>query len=205
MPEALWRRLSREWQEAAAIPTPAFRKGPPFPTTPVGLFAELEEVRRVFGELPPPALRRHAHRFVNTSWTLQDVLAHLASWAAEFRREVETLLAGRQIEYAIPFALSVIGPTEWNRAEVEKRRALSLAEVRAQFDEETRRLQDLVLSASTPELMRPALLPPAPSGDPAARMRGSVAVAVTWKCRHDGYHLAQIRRWLAAREAAARS
>lgn len=205
MPEPLWRQLSREWREATEASVPPFRPGPPFPTTPAGLFAELEEVLRRWRELPRPLLRRHARRFVNTSWTLQDLLAHLASWAGEFRQEVETLVAGREIDYAIPFALSVMGPNEWNRTEVERRRGLGLAEVLAQFAEETRRLQDLVLSVSPRELLRPALLPAAPSGDPAARVRGNLAMIVSGKCLHDGYHLTQIRRWLDEREAEGRS
>ncbi len=203
MPELiLWRTLRREWEAVSRGPAPAFRRGgPPFPTTAAGLFAELEEVLLLWRELRGQPLRRRARRFISAAWTLQDLLAHLASWAAEFRREVETLAAGREIDYAIPFALSVVGPNEWNQVEVERRRHLTLAQVLDQFEDETRRLQDVLLTLSPAELHRPATLPAAPSGDPAARVRGSIALVVSGKCSHDRYHIAGIRRWLGERDA----
>ncbi len=208
MPEpVLWRELARDWQAFLRGPDvgPPFRRGgPPFPTTVAGLFAELEEILLLWRELRDQPLRRHARRFVSAAWTLQDLLAHLASWAGEFRREVETLAAGREIDYAIPFALSVIGPNEWNQVEVERRRSLTLTEVLDQFEDETKHLQDVVLSLSPPDLLRPARLPAAPSGDPAARMQGNIAVVVSGKCMHDRHHIGNVRRWLAEREGGAR-
>jgi hypothetical protein len=204
MPEpTVPRELVREWQAVAAGPDagPPFRRGgPPFPTTGPGLFAELQEVLLLWRELRAVPLRRHARRFVNAAWTLQDLLAHLASWAGEFRRQVETVAAGREADYAIPFALSVIGPNEWNQVEVESRRGLTLAEVLDQFEEETRRLQDLVLDLSPAQILRPSTLPAAPSGNPAERLRGNIAIVVSGKCSHDRYHLGAIRRWLAGLE-----
>jgi hypothetical protein len=52
---------------------------------------------------------------------------------------------GREIDYAIPFALSLMGPTAWNAAEVERRQARSLGDLITEFRQETIRLQDLVL------------------------------------------------------------
>jgi Mycothiol maleylpyruvate isomerase N-terminal domain len=206
MPEpSVLRALVGEWQEIVSRPDsgrPFRRGGPPFPTTAAGLFAELEEVLLLWRELRTMPLRRHARRFVNAAWTLRDLLAHLASWAAEFRREVETAAAGREPDYAIPFALSVMGPNEWNQAEVESRRSLSLAEVLDQFETETRRLQDVVLALSPPQILRLETLPAAPSGDPAARMKGNVAIVVAGKCRHDRYHIGMISRWLEGLEPA---
>jgi hypothetical protein len=206
MPEpSVFRALVGGWQEVVARPDagPPFRRGgPPFPTTAPGLFAELEEVLLLWRELRAMPLRRHARRFVNAAWTLQDLLAHLASWAAEFRREVETAAAGREPDYAIPFALSIMGPNEWNEAEVESRRGLSLAEVLDQFETETRRLQDVVVALSPAQILRYATLPAAPSGDPAARMKGNVAILVSGKCRHDRYHIGMISRWLEGLERA---
>ncbi len=208
MPEpTVFRALVSEWQAVVARPDagPAFRRGgPPFPTTAAGLFAELEEVLLLWRELRAMPLRRHARRFVNAAWTLQDLLAHLASWAAEFRREVETAAAGREPDYAIPFALSVIGPNEWNQGEVESRRGLSLAQVLDQFETETRRLQDVVVGLSPAQILRPTTLPAAPSGDPAARMKGNVAIVVSGKCMHDRYHIGVIRRWVAEVDPARR-
>lgn len=200
MPEpSVFRALVAEWQDVVARPDagPAFRRGgPPFPTTAAGLFAELEEVLLLWRELRAIPLRRHARRFVNAAWTLQDLLAHLASWAAEFRREVETAAAGREPDYAIPFALSIMGPNEWNQAEVESRRGLSLAEVLDQFETETRRLQEVVLGLSPAQILRFTTLPAAPSGDPAERVKGNVAIVVSGKCTHDRYHIGMISRWL---------
>lgn len=208
MPEAvLWRELAQDWQAVLCEPVagPAFRRGgPPFPATAAGLFAELEEILLLWRELRRQPLRRYARRFVSAAWTLQDLLAHLASWASEFRQEVETLAGGREIDYAIPFALSVIGPNEWNQVEVERRRSLTLTEVLDQFEEETRSLQDLVLTLSRPDLLRTATLAAAPSGSPASRVQGSIAVVVSGKCMHDRHHIGNIRRWLAERKGAAR-
>ena len=205
---AMLGRLAREWEELTARPGagPAASRPPraSFPTHPLGLFAELEEVLDLWRHLKPSRLRRHARRYVNAAWRVQDLVAHLASWAAEFRREVETLVEGREIDYAIPFALSLLGPTAWNAAEVERRRTRSLREVIAEFTEETIRLQDLVLRLDAETLRQPALLPAAPSGDPAARLRGSIAMIVSGKCAHDRYHLTRLRERLRGWDAAAR-
>ncbi len=204
MPEPiLWRELTREWKASlrGAEAGPAFRPGgPPSPTTAAGLFAELEEILLLWRELREQPLRRYARRFVNAAWTLRDLLAHLASWAAEFRQEVETIAAGREIDYAIPFALSVIGPNEWNQVEVERRKHLTLAEVLDQFEEETRRLQDVVLALSPAQILQTAALAAAPSGHPEARAKGNIAVVVSGKCMHDRYHIGQVGQWLAERE-----
>jgi hypothetical protein len=208
MPEpTVFRALVREWESVLERPDagrPFPRGGPPFPMTGPGLFAELEEVLLLWRDLRAMPLRRHARHFVNAAWTLQDLLAHLASWAGEFRREVETIAAGRELDYAIPFALSIIGPNEWNQTEVESKRNLTLAQVLDQFEEETRRLQDIVVGLSPAEILRPSTLPAAPSGNPAERVRGNVAIVVSGKCMHDRYHIGAIRRWLAGLEGAKR-
>lgn len=199
---ALLSELQREWDGwGGRLARPAFRGGgPPFPMTGPGLFAELEEVRALWRGLRRAGLSRHARKYVNAGWTLQDLLAHLASWAAEFRRQVETIAAGRDFDYAIPFAFSVIGPNTWNEEQVEARRGLSLKAVLDQFDDETGRLQDLVLTLPREVLLKPASLPLAPSGDPRSPVPGNVAMVASAKCTHDRYHIGQISRWLAARE-----
>lgn len=201
---ALLLALRREWSGLEARPGaagPAFRRaGPPFPTTGPGLFAELEDVLALWRGLRKAGLSRHARRYVNAGWTLKDLLAHLASWAGEFRRQVETIAEGREFDYAIPFALSVIGPNQWNEEQVEARRSLSLTAILEQFEDETRRLQDLVLTLPREALLRPAILPLAPSGDPRSPVPGNIALVASAKCTHDRYHLAQIRRWLAERQ-----
>ncbi len=197
---ALLHELERDWDALArglrAVEPAPRAGGPPFPTTGAGLFAELEEVLHLQRELRRARPARHARRFVNAGWTLRDLLAHLASWAAEFRRQVETIAAGREFDYAIPFALSVMGPNQWNEEQVQERRSLGFRAVLDQLEDETRRLQGLVLAMPREMLLKPAMLPAAPSGDPRSRMRGNIAIVVSGKCSHDRYHLGQIRRWL---------
>lgn len=201
---ALLGELQREWDALGgrlrAAPSAFRRGGPPFPMTGPGLFAELEEVRALWRGLRRAGLSRHSRKYVNAGWTLQDLLAHVASWAAEFRRQAETIAAGRDFDYAIPFALSVIGPNAWNEEQVEARRGLSLKAVLDQFDDETSRLQDLVLTLPREVLLKPAALPLAPSGDPRSSVPGNVAMVASAKCTHDRHHISQISRWLAARE-----
>lgn len=196
-----WDALGKELGAGAPAARPA---GPPFPTTAAGLFAELEEVLHLQRELRRARPARFARRFVNAGWTLRDLLAHLASWAAEFRRQVETIAADREFDYAIPFAFSVIGPNQWNEEQVQERRSLGMRAVLDQLEDETRRLQDVVLGLPRERLLKPAMMPAAPNGDPQSRMRGNIAIVVSGKCAHDRYHLGQIRRWLAERESEAR-
>lgn len=201
---AVLRLLESDWRalcDGLAKTTSTVHPQHPFPARPLGLFAELEEVLSLVRALDHRLLRRYARRYVNSLWTLQDLLAHLASWAGEFRRQAETLATGREPEYAIPFALSIIGPNEWNQVEVERRQNRTLVDVLAEFESETQFLQDLVLSLTKDELSRPALLPAAPSGDPAARIRGTIAFVISGKCAHDRYHFAGLRAWVEAQEA----
>jgi len=199
--------MSREWDAlrarlAAGRPTAPGDEGAQFPVSPTALYAQLEEVLFSWRELGAGRLERAQGRYVNGAWTLKDLLGHLASWAAEFRREVETVAGGGSFDYAIPFALSVIGPNEWNARAAEARRPQTLGTIRAAFETETRRLQDLVLMLQPEVLYGPTDFPLAPTGDPNVRFRGNVAQIVLGKCEHDNYHLGQIRRWLERLEEA---
>jgi hypothetical protein len=49
-------------------------------------------------------------------------------------------------------------------------------------------------------LLKPAILPLAPSGDPRSPVPGNVALVASAKCTHDRHHIGQISRWLRARE-----
>jgi len=187
--------LRKEWEELMARSrSTAFVTGPP---TPISLFAELEEVGQGWEKLrESELLPRVAGRSVNSGWTLRELLAHLASWAKEFRLEIETSLAGGSFDYAIPYAFSVMGPNAWNQKEVESRRPTALAEIFAELESETRRLQDVVVGASKEELLRSHLYPLAPSGSAEERWQGTPAQIVLAKCMHDRYHLGQIERFL---------
>lgn len=170
----------------------------------VALLAQLEEVREEWRVLRALVGGDIASRFVNASWTLKDLLAHLASWAGEFRRELETVSRQGSFDYAIPFAMSVLGPNQWNEIEVQKRRARSLEEIFAEYDEETATLQSLVETVAESVLYRPARLPYAPSGDLDERFEAPAAFIISGKCLHDRYHIAQLRsrieRWKELRE-----
>jgi mycothiol maleylpyruvate isomerase-like protein len=197
---ALLKELTAEWaalENRLAQDLPSWRPaaGPPLPVSPLALFAQLEEVLDAFASVKEHA-PRHAGRYVTSAWTLKDLLGHLASWAAEFRHEVETVAGGGSFEYAIPFALNVIGPNEWNARAAERQRSVPLDDVIEQFERETRRLQELVLELHPPALFGEATFPLAPSGDPQQLLRGSIAMIVLGKCTHDLYHLGRIRDFL---------
>ncbi|HET7292935.1 MAG TPA: maleylpyruvate isomerase N-terminal domain-containing protein [Vicinamibacteria bacterium] len=196
----LLKGLTAEWaalEDRLARDLPSWRPaaGPPLPVSPVALFAQLEEVLDAFGSIKEAA-SRHAGRYVTSAWTLKDLLGHLASWATEFRHEVQTVAGGAGFDYAIPFALNVIGPNEWNARAAERQRPVPLPDILEQFERETRRLQELVLELPPPALYGEAEFPLAPSGDPRQRFRGSIAMIVLGKCVHDLYHLGNIRDFL---------
>jgi uncharacterized damage-inducible protein DinB len=201
--------LQREWQDLL-VSLPPERVNTPHwfqmgesarPFSPVALFAELEEVRDAVSELrASERLEKYADRFVTTAWTLKDLLAHLAAWAGEFRREVEIASRGARFDYAIPYALSVVGPTQWNQIEVEKRAPQSLGALLQEFDQETRRLQELALELPEETLAAETDFPLAPSGDPTSLWKGNSAQIILMKCTHDRYHIGRIQQWLATVE-----
>jgi uncharacterized damage-inducible protein DinB len=205
MPErALTARIASEWEalvrrsadETRSRPEWLVPGRPVFPARPMALFAQLEEVLALWAELRGAPLARSANRFITASWTLKDLLGHLASWAAEFRREVETMARGGTFDYAIPYALSVMGPNAWNAEAAEGQRSASLESILDEFEEQTGRLQDLVLAVPEDRLYVPTPSPLAPSGDPNATMQASIAQIVLGKCMHDRYHLGRIAAWL---------
>lgn len=196
----LLKMLTAEWsvlENRLSDDLPSWRPaaGPALPVSPVALHAQLEEVVETAAALGP-RVARHARRYVNAAWTLKDLLGHLASWAAEFRKQVETVARGGSFDYAIPFAMNVIGPNEWNARAAEQKRAVPLRDLLVEFERETRRLQDLVLELPPPALYGEAAFPLAPSGDPRQPFRGSIAMIVLGKCSHDLYHLGQIAEFL---------
>jgi hypothetical protein len=194
-------RLAEDWTDLLArLPEPDVPRphGARRPLRAPAVYAELEDLRLLVAELrADPRLEAGAERYLNASWTLKDLMAHLASWVAETRREAETAARGDRFDYAIPYALSVIGPNEWNAVEVEKRRPESLAGILAEYDGEVEQLQDLVLGLPDEALNRPQPFPLAPSGDPAALWTGTVGQIVVAQTMHQRYHLGQVQRWLA--------
>jgi hypothetical protein len=197
---ALLNELGQEWEalrgRLAAEDGGAQATRPRFPISPIALYAQLEEVLFSWRELREQPLAALQQRYVNGAWTLKDLLGHLASWAGEFRREVETAAAGGAFDYSIPYALSVMGPNEWNAQAAEEQRPRNLEAILGDFETETRRLQALVLDLPEGALYGPAAFPLAPTGDPAVPWRGNVAQIVLGKCQHDRHHLDQIWKWI---------
>ena len=198
--EALLRDEWHELSDALDVPALPFELPPVkrAAVTPPALFAQLEEVREEWRAVRSSIRPGDADRYVNAAWTLKDLVAHAASWAEEFRHEVETVFRGDPLDYAIPYVMSVIGPTEWNEEKVRARDPQSIEDSFDELDAETLRLQDLLLQMTHTDLYQPKTFPLAPSGDPEAKWRGPSAVIIAAKCEHDRYHIAQIKKRLAS-------
>jgi hypothetical protein len=190
--------LEKEWEHllgtlgesapAASIPQAAFRS-----VRGAALFAELGDVRLVISEVASmPGFERASNRYVNAEWTVKDQIGHAAAWAAETRREIETVARGAEFDYAIPFAFSVVGPTAWNQVEVERRRSRPLNAVLAELDQEIRTLQDIVIDLPEGTLNRRTLFPLAPSGDHSERLRATPGSIVLGQCVHLRSHIARL-------------
>jgi uncharacterized damage-inducible protein DinB len=202
MPEEIEARLQQEWRsllEAIAVSGKSPLDLPPdrrLALSRVALLAQLEEVREEWRFLESLIDEELGSRFANAGWTLKDLLAHVASWAREFGSEIEAVSRSQGFDYAIPYAMTVRGPNQWNENEVQARREHSLQKIFREFDEETARLMDLVVEMGDPVLYRPAAFPLAPSGNPEERLPMPPAVLVSGKCLHDRYHFSQIRKLL---------
>ena len=202
MPEEIGARLEREWGELLASAT--ISGASPLDLPPdrrvaisrAALLAQIEEVRDEWKFLEALLDEGIAARFANAAWTLKELLAHLASWGKEFRSQVEAVSRGEAFDYAIPFAMSILGPNQWNEREVEARRERTLQEIFREFEQEAERLEDLVVGMEESALYRPVPFPLAPSGNPAERLPVPPAVVIAGKCLHDRHHFAQIRKLL---------
>lgn len=199
--DAVLRQLEQDWRAALASLPGRERQSaawlrtlpPPVPSSPAALFAELEDTRREWQELRAwPALREHAESKVNPGWTYKQLLAHLASWAVEFQRQMETAAAGRKFDYEIAFAPKV-GPTEWNAIEVAKREVMTLDEIFDQFDAAFAASQELVLTLPRERLLATVRFPIRMGPEPLV---GNLPRIVAMKCWHNSYHFAQIRQRL---------
>lgn len=202
MPEEIETRLALDWRsllDAVAVSRWSLFDLPPdrrLAVSRVALLAQLEEVREEWNALRGLIDEELGSRFANASWTVKDLLAHLASWAREFGSEIAAVSRKESFDYAIPFAMTVRGPNQWNEREVQARRERTLEQIFREFDEETARLQDLVMEMEEPALYELAPFPLAPSGNPEERLPMPPAFLVSGKCLHDRYHFAQIRKLL---------
>ncbi len=201
--DAVFQQLEQDWRAAlASLPSgerarPDWLRTmpPPAPSSPAALFAELEDSRRQWQELRDwAALREHAESKVNPGWTYRELLAHLASWAQEFHRQMATAAEGREFDYEIPFEPKV-GPTDWNAIEVAKRREMTLDEIFDQFDAAFAASQDLILSLPPEQLRATVRFPIRMGPEP---MVADIPRMVAMKCWHNEHHFAQIRQRLSA-------
>ena len=193
-----WRELLASLEDAlevapSPVALPAARR---MPLSPTALFAQLEEVREEWRALRAAIQPDDVERYVNAAWTLKDLVAHVASWAKEFRHEVEMVFHGGSFNYAIPYVMTVVGPNEWNEEQVRERATQSLDVSFEELDTETLRMQELLFEMSEQDLYAPATFPLAPSGDPAAKWKGPSAVIIAGKCEHDRHHIGQLRKRL---------
>jgi hypothetical protein len=153
------------------------------------VLAELEDLRLSFIELRD-VLERHdaaAGARATTRWTVRDVVAHLASWAMETRREAEILLAGQPFDYTIHFEREG-GPRAWNQREVDARAPRTLGELFDELDQDTARTADLILDAADEAFSAVATLPRT-SGEPAAPWRMPLGAMVLGSCWHARLHV----------------
>jgi hypothetical protein len=195
-----WGQLRRENSSAdASTPDWSFiQKQARFPRASI-LFAELQDTRQLWKELLGLVnLDSYADRFVTSRWTIKDLIAHITSWASELREQAEAAARGLSFDYAIPYALSIIGPNEWNQKEVDRRRNLSLAELFQELDDQSALFEDLVLDLPEEDLQAERMFALAPNGDPDTRWKGTISQLVILKCSHERYHLDRIRQWQSA-------
>jgi hypothetical protein len=190
--------VRQEWQAFVARQAPP--PEPPrttFRPSRAALFAELEGVRLEWAALAAePRTPAARDTLVTPAWTMTHVVAHVASWAAEFRREAEAIARDEPFDYTILNVPTRQGPTEWNEREIGRRRGDALPALFDEIDRESERLIELVLTLPDDLLYGDRDMPYAPTGDPAVRWRGSLARVVQMKAFHDRHHLRRIRREL---------
>ncbi|MBM3818668.1 MAG: hypothetical protein FJW14_06575 [Acidimicrobiia bacterium] len=198
-PEDLHDRLIADWRQAAGpmprvTATEIAERAAPEQASRVAVLAELEDLRLSFTELHGLLDDQAADVRATSRWTARDVVAHLASWAMETRREAETLLAGGAFDYSIHFEREG-GPRAWNQQEVDARARRTPAELFDELDRETIRTMDLMLEASEEVFGAVATLPRT-SGDPAEPWRMPLGAMVLMSCWHARLHLRALEELL---------
>jgi len=186
-------QLHQDWyQLLGQIIAPAT---PPLRLRPPTLWIQLEDLLLQWRELwTSEWFAADQGQLITSEWTLKDLIAHVASWAGEFRSQAEILAGGNGVGYRILFD-EVGGPRSWNAEKVEMRRSQSLEELVSEIDRETVRFQDLLF-----EVDIPALLTERPIGIAAAAAPGqpwirSIAGLVEMRCFHERHHMNRIIQW----------
>lgn len=111
------------------------------------------------------------------TWTLKDILAHIAGWHREMTPALERVVRG---EKAVPAGTDYSDFDAWNARFVEARRAMTPAQVEAD------------MAASFAAFRRALLAVPAARRG-AERTAGRIAREAG--CEHYRHHAAQIRGW----------
>lgn len=170
---------------------------PPQQASRAAVIAEIKDLRMTLAELRASIERTGAaERRATTLWTVRDVVAHLASWAAETRREAERILTGAAFDYAIHFEQEG-GPRAWNQGEVERRAGKTLGELFDELEAEHQRLVDLALRAPDEQLTAEVDLPRT-AGDPPRAWRMSIAAMIVAGGWHARLHIARIEEIVGA-------
>src|SRR5262245_18521684 len=90
-----WHQLLRQIT-APATPPPRLRRAT--------LWIELEDLLLQWRELwTSEWFAAEQYELITSEWTLKDVIAHVASWAGEFRSQAEILAGGNGVGYRIRF------------------------------------------------------------------------------------------------------
>jgi hypothetical protein len=122
-------------------------------------------------------------RGVSGDWSVQDTLAHVSTWEEEALKYLPLILAGEKPpRYSVEYG----GIDAFNARMTERKKGLSLPEVRRQQDEIHGRLIDLVRSAPEDQIRR------------ETRFRRRLRLDTY---SHYPKHSAAIRKWRARRAA----
>ncbi|MGV8119396.1 MAG: ClbS/DfsB family four-helix bundle protein [Candidatus Xenobiia bacterium LiM19] len=82
---------------------------------------------------------------ITSKWNLADTVSHLLSWVEEFDREIRHI--AKDGTRRLPWSVSTRNNySEWNHAQLEKRKGSSLSELHSMFRHLNRDLEDFVLS-----------------------------------------------------------
>lgn len=79
-----------------------------------------------------------SNKVIDGSWTVKDILAHLAAWNREHTKEIERILRGESTWnklYVLPK-----DDDKFNKEQVEKRRVLTLGQVKEEWENSFRNL-----------------------------------------------------------------
>ena len=133
-------------------------------------------------------------QLINSKWTLKDLMAHVASWAAELRAQAEILAGGTGVGYQILFD-EIGGPRSWNVEKVELRRRRLLEEVIGEIERETIRFQDLLFEVDIPALLTKHPIGIALAATPGEPRIRSIAGLVEMRCIHERHHMNRIIQW----------